>query len=230
MFGLFVGVERRLAAHGGAPLVSGRVLRAPGLLLGAASLFVAMVNWGGYLFAFALHLQSGLGESAQHAGLVFAPAAVGFAATGLTWRKLPERLHGPMIPTGLVVAAVGYLLLAPILRGGSSGGAVMELDLLVVGLALGIAFSPMLTVALTHVPLADAADASGVLVTVFQLGQVVGVATLGTTYLSLVHRPGAPASAHALGVTLVVLAISALAAAAFAYALVRTRRAEMAVP
>jgi EmrB/QacA subfamily drug resistance transporter len=228
-FAAFVVVERRLAARGGSPLVSGRVLRAPGLLVGAASLFVAMINYGGYLFAFALHLQAGLGESAQQAGLAFAPMAIGFAITGLTWRLLPARLHGPLIPVGLVVAALAYLLLAPILRGGGEGGLAMEIDLLVVGLALGIAFSPMLTVALTHVPLADAADASGVLVTVFQLGQVVGVATLGTTYLSLLHGTGAHASAHALSVTLVALAISALAAAAFAVALVRPRRARVAV-
>jgi EmrB/QacA subfamily drug resistance transporter len=221
----FVVVERRLSARGGSPLVSGRVLRAPGLLVGAASLFVAMVNYAGYLFAMALHLQAGLGESPARAGLAFAPAALGFAITGLTWRMLPARVHGAMIPFGLVVAAGAYLLLAPILRGGGTGGVAMELDLLLVGLALGLAFSPMITVALTHVPLADAADASGVLVTVFQLGQVVGVATLGTTYLSLVHAPGPHASAHALSVTLVALAISALVAAAFSVVLVRPRRA-----
>ncbi len=223
-FAAFVQVERRLAARGGSPLVSGRVLRAPGLLVGAAALFVALINYAGYLFAFALHLQSGLGESPQRAGLAFAPMAIGFAITGLTWRRLPARMHGPMIPIGLVVAAGAYLLLAPIMRGGGDGGLTMELDLLLVGLALGIAFSPMIAVALTHVPLAEAADASGVLVTVFQLGQVVGVATLGTTYLSLVHGPGAHESAHAVSVTLVVLAVSALAAAAFAVALVRPRR------
>ena len=223
MFGAFVAVERRLAARGGSPLVSVRVLRAPGLLLGAASLFVAMINYGGYLFTMALHLQGGLGESAAHAGLVFAPVAVGFALTGLTWRLLPESMHSRIIPIGLAVAALGYLALAPILRGGGSGGVAFELDLFVVGLALGIAFSPMITVALTHVPLADAADASGILVTVFQLGQVVGVATLGTTYLSLVHGPGPHQSAHAISVTLVVLAVSAVASAAFALGLVRSR-------
>jgi EmrB/QacA subfamily drug resistance transporter len=225
-FAAFVLVERRLASRGGSPLVSGRVLRAPGLLVGAAALFVALLNYAGYLFAFALHLQSGLGESAVHAGLSFAPMAIGFAITGLTWRLLPQRLHGPMIPVGLVVAAVGYLLLAPILRGGTDGGVAMETDLLLIGLALGIAFSPMITIALTHVPLADAADASGVLVTVFQLGQVVGVATLGSTYLSLVHGPGPHASAHAVSVTLVALAASALVSAGFAAALVRPRRVD----
>ena len=117
------------------------------------------------------------------------------------------------------------MLLVPILRGGSSGGTALEADLFVVGLALGLAFSPMITLALAHVPLSDAADASGVLVTVFQLGQLVGVSALGSTYLSLVHAPGAAASAHALGVTLVALAASALLAAGCAAVMVRPRQA-----
>ena len=226
-FAAFVTVERRLLARGGSPLVSARVLRAPGLLVGAAALFIAMINYAGYLFTFALHLQSGLGESARDAGLAFAPAAVGFAITGLTWQRLPARWHGPLIPVGLLGAALGYLLLAPILHGGGKGGVVLELDLLLVGLALGLAFSPMINVALRHVPIADAADASGVLVTVFQLGQVIGVASLGTLYLSLVHRPGPLPSANALTPTLVVLAASATVAAAFAVALVRARKTDL---
>jgi MFS family permease len=224
-FGAFVAVERRLTARGGSPLVSARVLRAPGLLVGAAAMFIAMINYSGYLFTFALHLQGGLGESAQDAGLAFAPAAIGFAITGLTWQRMPARWHGPIIPLGLVGAAVGYLLLAPILHGGGKGNVVMEADLLLIGLALGLAFSPIINVALRHVPLSDAADASGVLVTVFQLGQVVGVATLGTLYLSLVHRPGAVSSAHSLTTTLIVLAGSALVAGVFSLALLRARPA-----
>ena len=227
-FATFAIVEQRLAARGGSPLISGRVLRAPGLMVGAAAMFVALINYAGYLFTFALHLQSGLGESAVHAGLSFAPMAVGFAITGLTWRRLPARLHGPLIPVGLAVAAAGYLVLAPILSGGGDGGVAMEVDLFVIGAALGIAFSPMINVALTHVPVPDAADASGVLVTVFQLGNVVGVAAVGTTYLSLVHHPGAHESAHAEVITLIVLAGCALVAAALAAVVVRPRSARRA--
>lgn len=227
-FGAFVAVEQRVAARGGSPLVAARVLRAPGLAVGLAALLVAMINYSGYLFALQLHLQDGLGESAAHAGLVFAPAAVGFAVTGLTWRFLPTRWHGPIIPAGLVGAAVAYLLLAPVLRDGHRGGILLELVLFGLGMALGIAFSPIITVALTHVPLPDAADASGMLVTVFQLGQVVGIATLGTMYLSLVHAPGPGSSAHALVLTLVALACSAVVAAALASALVRARRKGLA--
>lgn len=230
--GVFVAVERAVLRRGGTPLISGRVMRAPGLVLGAAAMLVAMVNYGGFLFAFALHLQLGLGDGAAQAGLLFAPMAVGFAATGLTWRYLPAHLHGGIIPTGLAVAAAGYLLLAATLRAGDQVGAGTEVTLLVIGLALGAAFSPLLTVALSHVPVAHAADASGVFVTVFQLGQVLGVATLGTLYLSSVD--GAPslvpahASGHAVAITFVALAASAVLAAACSLALVRPRGEVMA--
>jgi hypothetical protein len=89
----FLRAERSVAAHGRAPLLSPRVLHAPGRPGAAAALFLAMVTYGGYLFSMALHLQAGLGESPAHAGLVFVPAALGFAVTGLTWRLLPARRH-----------------------------------------------------------------------------------------------------------------------------------------
>jgi hypothetical protein len=159
---------------------------------------------------------------------------VGFAITSVLW-GLPgvrdsavARLRTPMIPVGLAVAVLAYLGLAATLHGGRSGGLPLEADLLVLGLALGLAFSPIIGTALTHVPLALAADASGLLSTVFQLGQVLGVALLGTIYLSSIHTTGAAASAHALTVTVTVLAVSAVICAALALLLVRPRRPRLA--
>jgi hypothetical protein len=89
------------------------------------------------------------------------------------------------------------------------------------GLGFGAAFSPLLTLALTHVPPADAADASGLLTTVTQLAQVVGVATFGSLYLSLVAtRPSGPAT----GTIALCEAGSALLAAFFAALLPGGRR------
>jgi hypothetical protein len=68
---------------------------------------------------------------------------------------------------------------------------------------------------------ADAADASGLLATVTQLAQVIGVATLGTLYLSVLSGPAA--SPHAEAVTCAGLAAVAIAAAASALALPRQR-------
>src|SRR6202000_2763170 len=60
----FVAVERRVAARGGDPLLNLRVLAAPGLTSGLTSMVLLMASYGGFLFAVALQLQSGLGEGA----------------------------------------------------------------------------------------------------------------------------------------------------------------------
>jgi MFS family permease len=201
-----------------APLVPAALLRAPGMVPGAVAQLLGMAAYGGYLFVLTLHLQNGLGESPARAGLTFAPAAVGFAATGLTWRRLPAGWHTRIIPAGLAVAAVGYLTAGLLLRDGRSGGWPLALDLLVLGLALGLAVSPILAVALARVPVALAADASGLLVSLFQLGIVIGVATLGTLYLTLL-----PADS-ALVRTALAIAGTTLLAALAALPLIRSRQ------
>ena len=61
---------------------------------------------------------------------------------------------------------------------------------------MAAAFGVLMTRVLSRVPVALAADASGVVVTVNQLGIVVGIATFGTLYLNLAGRlPAAAASA-----------------------------------
>jgi hypothetical protein len=100
---------------------------------------------------------------------------------------------------------------------------------------MAMAFGPLMTRVLSRVPVAIAADASGVLVTVNQLGIVVGIATFGTLYLNLAGqlpsaaarvagRPDAFAlsSAHAYLTVMVALAAVALAGVALALAHVRS--------
>jgi len=223
MFGLFGVVEWRIAARGGQPLIPGRVLRAPGLVPAAGAIFLIMAGFAGFMFAFALHQQAGLGHSALHAGLLSGPIAVGFGLSSLHWQRLPKRLHLPLPMLALAVVAPAYLAFGVILRGGAEIGFGAEAVLTTAGLAAGCAYSPLFARALSRVDPADAADGSGVMVTVIQLGQVVGVALLGTVFLGEVSFP-APArtSGHALLVTSAAIALAFAAAAAFA---LRTRRA-----
>jgi MFS family permease len=216
MLVLFVAVERRAAA----PLIPGRVLRAPGMVAAAGAIFAAMATYGGFLFTVALHLQSGLGFSPQRAGATFIPAALSFATASLNWRRVPAGWHRRMIPVALLVGAASLALMAAAVHGGHLDG-WFYLSQAGFGLGFGTAFSPLLTLALTHVPPADAADASGLLTTVTQLAQVVGVASFGSLYLSLVAtRPSGPAT----GTTTLYEAGATLLAAAFAALLPRARR------
>ncbi|GAA4560264.1 MFS transporter [Planotetraspora kaengkrachanensis] len=213
VFCAFLLVERR-ARH---PLVPGHLLRTPGVSPAAAGIFLVMVTYGGYLFTMALHLQGALGDSALHAGLLFIPAAAMFGLTSLNWKRLPARLHRPMIVSATVLTALGELGLAAVLSDGGHHEVLLEVLFAVIGTGLAGAFSPLMTVALSHVPQSEAPDASGLMAMMLQLGQVVGVAAFGTLFLSLTP------SAHAISVTSVGLAITALAAGVVALPLLRRR-------
>ena len=226
LFAGFAVTEGRLARRGGSPLIPGRVLRLPGVAMGIGALFAVMTVFGGLFFVLALHLQGGLGDSPLRAGLTFAPSAAAFAIVSLNWQRLAARFRPWLAICGFAGVAVALLVLAAVLRGGGTGGAALYLGLALLGAAMATAFSPLMTAVLMRVPVADASDATGVIVTVNQLGLVIGVATFGTLYLnlagSLPAHPGLAAfrqvSAHAEAVTCVALTAAAVAGGGLAWA------------
>jgi len=232
LLGIFALVERRVAAGAGSPLIPARVLRMPGVALGIASMFTILAVFGGFFFVLALHLQGGLGDSALRAGLTFAPAGIAFVLVSLNWQRVPPRGHSALIVAGFAGNAAGMLGLAALLRGDGSGGLGLYLVLVLTGAGMAASFSPLMTSVLMRVPVTEAADATGVIVTVNQLALVVGVATFGTIYLNLAGRlPVSPMagdfsrlSAHAVSVTFVVLAGVAVAGGVLAAARAVTGR------
>jgi MFS family permease len=216
LFGAFVAVERRIAARGGRPLLSPRVLRAPGMAPAAGVLVFAPGSWGAFLFTTTLHLQGDLRMSALRSGLAFVPCVAAFALVSLNWQRLPARWHRRVVPAGFTLAALGYLSIGPL----AGGGARYELLTALIGLGLGV-MPIVMTVALAHVPVEDAPDASGLLLTVMQLGQVTGVATIGSLFLTLTDE--SHSTRHAEYGTGWALAGAALLAAAAALLLARRR-------
>lgn len=166
----FVAVERRATA----PLLNLGVLRASGLRAGLVTLALSQVAWGGFLFTFTLHLQGDLGYGPLRAGLTWLPLASVFGLIGFYWRRLPAAWHPFVGPVGLLCCAIGYLSTSPV----------------VVGIGLGLCASPVMTQTLLRVAPERAPDASGLLNTSIQLGQVLGVAAFGTLYLSAHALPG----------------------------------------
>jgi MFS family permease len=196
------------------PILPGSLLRAPGIAIGIAGLFAVMVVFGGWFFAMALQLQDGLGNSALRAGITFVPAAGMFALVSLNWRRLPARWQTHLPVAGFVMNALSMVALGVAARHGGWGLYVFGA---LAGAGMAAAFSPLMTRVLTKVPVEIAADATGVIVTVNQLGLVVGVATFGTLYLNMAgHIGAAAASAHAVTTTFDALAVLALAGAALA--------------
>ena len=219
----FAGYERAVAARGGDPLLNLGVLRAPGLPAGLGTLAAILAGFGGLLFVLTLHLQAGLGESALRAGLTWIPMAGMFGLVGYFWRALPARVHPVLPPAGMALTAAAYLGIAAAVRSGSAGGPLVWVSLAAAGAGLGASVSPLLTQSLVGVPRALAADASGLVTTVVQLCQVVGVAGFGTVYLSLAGSAGAAAaSGRAVAVTATLIALLAGLGLVPATALART--------
>ncbi|HEX8093524.1 MFS transporter [Jatrophihabitans sp.] len=211
---VFVQFERRMAARGGDPLLNFSVLRASGMSVGMMTLVCVQLTYGGFLFVFTLHLQAGLGQSALRAGLTYVPMSITFGLTGFYWRKLPERLHPVLAPSGLALSALSYALIGIAMHSGTSGGALMWVGTMLNGVGMGLSVSPLLTQSLVNVPMAQAADASGLLTTVVQLGQVAGITIFGAIYLTLFSRVGSDTHAHIAGSAMSTTAvwISAVAA------------------
>jgi hypothetical protein len=120
----------------------------------------------------------------------------------------------------LAIAALGFGVVALLAHDGGVVSWPERGALLLIGVADGCSYSPLFARALGRVAPEHAADSSGVMVTMLQLGQVIGVAAPGTLFLSRVSYPAAtPAvSGSALAITLTFVGGLMLGAATLARA------------
>jgi MFS family permease len=237
LFALLGSVEHRVAARGGQPILPRSLLTLPGMIPGLGGLFATMAAFGGWLFGLALELQDGLGESPLRAGLTFVPCGVAFAIVSMNWRRLPARYHARLPMIGFVVEGAGLVWSGLLLHSGGTGGVWLYAALAVSGAGMAGAFGALMGRVLSRVPVAIAADASGVVVTVNQLGIVVGIAAFGSLYLNLAGTLPATAGARQVSAfalssghayLAVTAALAALAVAGAALALAHVRAAASA--
>jgi EmrB/QacA subfamily drug resistance transporter len=173
----FATLEARLRN----PIMPLRIFRIPGLA--ASSLIRGLLITGMYasFFIGVLYLQHVLHYGVLETGLAFLPQTLGVAALsfGVTARLVGR--FGARVPllAGLTASAAGLGLLTTLGAGSSYATGVLP-ALVLIGLGAGLAFMPLLTIAMAHVPVADAGMASGIINTSLQLSGALGVAVLGT--------------------------------------------------
>ncbi|WP_377274206.1 MFS transporter [Peterkaempfera sp. SMS 1(5)a] len=201
----FVVVERRAERAGQVPLVPPSLLAVPGMRRGLAMGLPFFTGFGGFMFVVAVALQQGLRLGPVAAGLALVPMAVGFFAASLTGPRLVSRYGSRTLTVGALLQAVGLVVLViTFLRGWPGLG---PLDLLpgtaLAGAGQGLVMTPLFRVVLADVPVERAGVGSGVLVTTQQSGLALGVATLGTLFLSLAPA-GALGMRNAVALVLVL--------------------------
>ncbi|MBB4664318.1 MFS transporter [Conexibacter arvalis] len=156
---------------------------------GGALLAVAVASAGAFgVFLFlTFYLQTTLAMGPLETGLAFLPmsAVVLVSATTTTVRVLPRTGARPLIPTGMLLAAIGLALLTRI---GVETGYVSHIlpPLLVIGIGFGMVMAPALATATSGVAAHDSGVASATVSTCQQVGGSIGIALLSTLAASAV--------------------------------------------
>lgn len=89
-----------------------------------------------------------------------------------------------LAPAGLVACALGYLGLGVVAGDGTWSDAAALPLLLLAGAGFGAGYSQVIMRSIAGVPAAQAHDASGLYNTINMLGFALGIATLGSAFLS----------------------------------------------
>jgi EmrB/QacA subfamily drug resistance transporter len=173
----FLTVESRIEN----PIMPLRILRLRGLA--GSSIVRGFLVTGMYstFFLGTLYLEHILHYSALQTGLAFLPwtVTVGILSLGLTARLVSRFGAMRVLITGMATVIVGLALLC-------SAGAhtaffpTIFLAYFLIGLGIGSAFMPLLSIAMADVPAADAGLGSGIVNVSQQVAGAFGLAVLGT--------------------------------------------------
>ncbi|MFC4031711.1 MFS transporter [Streptomyces polygonati] len=146
-----------------------------------ASLGLAIIGLFGVFLFLTYYLQVVQGYSAIKTGFAFLPMVAAFVVgstqigTRLVTRVRPRLLMGP----GFAVAAVAMLLLTRLQVGSSYPGVILP-GLVLLGLGMGTAFMPAMSLATHGIQPRDAGVASAMVNASQQVGGAIGTALLNT--------------------------------------------------
>jgi EmrB/QacA subfamily drug resistance transporter len=209
---LFVADQRRLARRGGTPLVDLSLFAHRSF---SAGLLTQICFWAGqasFFVVLALYLQEGRGMRPLSAGLVFTVLAVAYSVAATIAPKLSARHGRQVITRGALVLAAGHvMLLAAVLQIGTHGSLVMLFPgLIAVGFGMGLVLAPLAGTILTTLDPARAGAASGMLSTMQNVGNALGVAVTGVIFFGALNG----GYAHAFELAALELAVLLVTVAA----------------
>ena len=155
--------------------------------------FLSIVGLIGFLFFTSQHLQLVLGMSPLAAGLITLPGALVSMLGGIYVVRLARRFSPQsLMVAGLILVSAGFLLIMLFRHNLTAAAVVLSFVVLELGVGMSQTISNDTIVA--SVPAAKAGAASAVSETAYELGAVIGTASLGTIfsafYRSNVVLPG----------------------------------------
>ncbi|WP_442727768.1 MFS transporter [Streptomyces pseudogriseolus] len=219
VFAVLVAYERAKGARDGSPLIELSLFRVKSFAAGIAVQTVFGVGLGVFFLVWTLYMQIGLGWSALRAGLTGVPFSVAVSvAAGVSVQQLVPRFGRKVLQAGALVMAAGVLIyVAEAERYGLAISSwQMVLPLAVMGVGMGLIVAPLTDAVLSEVPREHAGSASGLINTVQQMGNALGLGLVSVVFFGVIDEPLAPAETgpafvdgftHALGWVAAVLGV-----------------------
>jgi Na+/melibiose symporter-like transporter len=217
--------ERRLTRRGGEPLLNMALFRDRAFSAGLLLNFTVLFFFGSFMFVLTLLLQSGLGLSPLHAGIVNLPLALTFIAMTLLGPKAAARLGPRSITLGAGFATLGAVALAltAMHGGGQLTGWETAPATALIGIGQGLMVPSLMGAVLSHVRPEQAGAAAGVLTTTQQFAIASGVAVIGAVFYEVIG--GVPTrSSFVSGLTVVAWVDAAVLVLAAALTFLLPRR------
>ncbi|MFI1293068.1 MFS transporter [Streptomyces sp. NPDC020792] len=196
VFAALVAYERSKAARDGSPLIELSLFRVKSFAAGIAVQTVFGVALGVFFLVWTLYMQVGLGWSPLRAGLTGVPFSIAVStAAGMSVQKLVPRFGRKVLQAGALVMAAGVLLY--IWESERYGLHIapwqMALPLVVMGLGMGQIVAPLTDAVLSEVPREHAGSASGLINTVQQMGNALGLGLVSVVFFGVIGDRLAPA-------------------------------------
>ena len=227
---LFALFEQRLARRGGSPLVRLALFQQRTFTVGNLIALAFFSCNAGMAFVFTVFLQVGLGFSPLQAGLTFVPSAIGTFVAALLGPRLIPKLGRSILILGCFAQGFGLLvMLVIVLHSGTTlSGLTLAPVFFIMGAGSGLGVAPLVGTITSGVSRQDAGTASGVVSTIIQVSNVLGVAVVGLIFLSILNVQSASESQPiryllALSWTLPFLAALALISGSLVWLLPRTK-------
>jgi hypothetical protein len=185
VFAALVAYERRKAARDGSPLVELSLFKVKSFAAGIAVQTVFGVGLGIFFLVWTLYMQVGLGWSPLRAGLTGVPFSIAVsAAAGMSVQLLVPRFGRKVLQAGALIMAAGVLLYIweSERYGLSIASWQMALPLVVMGAGMGFIVAPLTDAVLSEVPREHSGSASGLINTVQQMGNALGLGLVSVVF------------------------------------------------
>lgn len=192
MIGLFVWWQRQRAATGKAQLLPVALFHNRNYMIGTGLVMLLFAGIPGFFLVLAIFLQVGNGLTPLQSGLTTMPFSIGVLLASIVAGRLGNSATRLRISVGGALL-MGAMIALPFMARGAVGpfsGSVFIIPMLIAGVGLGTAVSPMFSTVLGQVSDGDTGSASGALQAFQQVGGALGLAVMGQLFFAHVAGTG----------------------------------------